>query len=280
MTGQSGRRNVPRSRLKEVIEMALLVGNADQAFDSEPKIGTKTKFIVRLIDMRIPNFWEKPASYVANRLEKEKFKHIRTILHTSPLELGLAISDLQNTKSLDPQNTSEPEIGSSRAMGEVEVPGMEPGAWGNFLQDEQLSHPKYAPYKRSSLLRALIAEHLPAALFDRWDKLATFEDIVWAQHTAVLEYQRLARPKPGSTLSKFVETKLGLYASYNDIAFFLAVHGIDEEAYCAQKPGIPNKVFQRLSQGKLTLGTIYTRHPAFILRPLIPSQPAKKTAWN
>lgn len=271
---------MPTSRLKEVLEMALMVGSADQASDSEPQIGTMVKFIVHLIDMRIPNFWEKPASYVANHLEKENFKHIGTIVRTNPLELGLAISDLQNVKSLDPQNASEPEIGSLRAMGEAEVPGMEPGAWGNFLRDEQLSHPKYAPYKRSRLFRALIAEHLPVALFDRWDKLATFEDIIWAQHTAVLEFERLARPKPGSTLSKFVDTKLGLYASYNDITFFLAVHGIDEEAYCAQKPGIPSSVFRRMVSGKLTLRAIYTQYPAFIIRPLIPSQSARRSAWN
>jgi hypothetical protein len=171
-------------------------------------------------------------------------------------------------------------MGYSKPMGEVEVLGADLGAWGNFVRDEQLSDPKYGPYKRWKLFRALVIEHLPAALLDRWDNTASFADVVWAGYMAISEFQRLSKPEPGSIQSKFCETKLSLYANNDDTWYFLAIHGLDEEAYCAQKPGIPNKVFQRLSKGEITLGALYTQHPAFILRPLIPSQSARKDAWN
>lgn len=146
------------------------------------------------------------------------------------------------------------------------------GLWAKFIFDEHIADPKYTAYKKSSLFRELVEIQVPTALLLHWDETANFSKIIWAQRMAVVEYERLIKPKPGSKVEKFVKNVLSATSSYNDPGMFMAVHNCTEESYCAQQPGLRRDEYDAMKAGELSLGDIYERRPAFILRRLLPQK--------
>lgn len=154
-----------------------------------------------------------------------------------------------------------------------------PSLWGNFIFDEQLAHPKYDVYKNWKLFRLLVEDHVPNALSSHWDSKLTMVTIILAQRTAILEFQRNLSPANRIHNLKFIENKLlttKVPEDENELEFFLCVRDTTEEAYCLQWPGLRDQDYAAMKDGRAILGEVYSRHPAFFFRELLP----KKAATN